>query len=385
MKIIVSPDSFKQCITATQAARAIGAGIQKAWPDAQITEVPMADGGEGTLKALVDATRGETVEIETFDPLRRPVEAEFGVCGGETGVVEMAAASGLQHLNPSEQNPLVTSTHGTGKLIRSALEAGVKEIIVAIGGSATVDGGTGLAEQLGIRFFDAKGKLLRDLCGGKLTEIARFDAENLDPRIKECRISVACDVQNPLTGPVGAAAVYGPQKGATPEQVSVLQKGLENLATVIERETGRNVSNLPGAGAAGGLGAGLVAFLGAELRSGVDTVIKAANLDAKIHGCDLAVTAEGQVDHQSAFGKVPSGIVQLGKKLSVPVVVLAGRLGSGWEKMLENGACAVMPIPTGPMTNKTAMQEAEKMLEYAARTMAQIWEAGAQYARGDKL
>ena len=377
MKVIVAPSALKESLTAQRAAQAIARGLRRADPSVELDLVPMADGGDGTAEALVSATGGRLLRVEAADPLGRPVQAAFGLLGGGgRAVVEMAAASGLALLAPQERNPLLTSTRGTGQLIRSALETGASEILVGIGGSATVDCGTGMAAELGVRFLDADGKLIENLCGGRLEDIRRVDTSGLDARLQGVRLTVACDVTNPLVGPQGAARVYAPQKGADAEAVRRLERGIENFACVVARDLGRDVSRMPGGGAAGGLGAGLVALLGAEMTSGVQAVIEASRLAERIRGGDLVVTSEGRVDEQTAFGKAPAGVAALARNHGVPVVVLAGSLGPGHEKLYECGVSAVFSICDRPMSLEAAMEGAEALMERVAEAVLRLYQAG---------
>ena len=378
MKVTVAPDSFKESISSVQAAGAIGRGLRAAEPDVELELVPMADGGEGTVEALVAATGGRRVRSGARDPLGRPVEVDFGVCGDDrTAVIEMAAASGLALLRPQERNPCLTSTRGTGELIRAALEAGAERIIVGIGGSATVDCGMGMAAELGVRFLDAEGKPIQDCSGGRMGEVRAVDLSGLDPRLKRVRITVACDVKNPLLGPQGAARVYAPQKGADADMVQRLERGMESLARLISAQLGRDVADMPGSGAAGGLGAGLVAFLGAELKSGVETVTQAAQLRDRMRGSQLVITGEGQVDGQSAFGKVPAGVAALARAERIPVVALCGACGPGYEDLYRLGVHAILSICDRPMPLELALEQAERLLERAAESVMRLWQAAA--------
>jgi glycerate kinase len=339
----------------------------------------MADGGEGTVEALVAATGGQVVLAQAADPLGRPIRAAFGLCaGGSLAVIEMAAASGLALLKPGERDPLRASTRGTGMLMRAALDAGARRILVGIGGSATVDGGTGMAAALGARFLGPDGRHIPDPGGGRLQDIRSVDLSGLDPRLKSAELTVACDVTNPLVGPEGAARVYGPQKGARPAEVERLEAGLQNLALVIERDLGLDVRAGPGGGAAGGLGAGLAAFLGARLASGVQTVMEAARLQQRLAGSDLVLTGEGRADAQSACGKVPAGVAGLARQHGVPVVVLAGSIGPGYERLYDLGVAAVLSISDGPMALQTAFERTEALLEMAAASVLRLWLAARQ-------
>ena len=378
MKVTVAPDSLKESISAEQAAHAIGRGLKAADPAVLLELVPMGDGGEGTTDALVAATGGRKVKTPVVDPLGRAIEAEVGLCGdGRRAVLEMAAASGLALLAPQERNPLLTSTRGTGQLVRRALQAGVEQIVVCIGGSATVDCGTGMAAELGVRFVDARGDAIERPCGGRLEDIRRIDVSGLDSRLGRTRVRVACDVTNPLVGPEGAAPVYAPQKGADPAMVERLARGIESFAQVVRTELGKDVANLPGGGAAGGLGAGLHAFLGAELHRGVQLVIEAVGLVERMRGSDLAITAEGRIDGQSAFGKAPAGVAAVAREQGIPVVALAGALGPGYEKLYECGVTAAFSICDRAMPLETALAEAGQLMERAAESVFRLWlEAG---------
>jgi len=376
MKVAVAPDSFKESVSSVQAADAIGRGLRAADADLELALVPMADGGEGTVEAMVAATAGRRVSAPVHDPLGRPAEAEFGLLGGgRAAVIEMASASGLALLRPGERDPWLTSTRGTGELIRAALDLGVEEIIIGIGGSATVDLGTGMAHELGIRFIDAEGEVIEDCRGGRLKDMCRVDASGLDPRLEGVGITVACDVTNPLTGPQGAARVYGPQKGADAEMVSRLEAGMASLAEVLRRDLGKDVSDVPGAGAAGGLGAGLMAFLGAEPRSGAEAVIQAVRLAEKMRGSDLVITGEGRADGQSAFGKAPAAVARVARAQGVPTVMLCGARGDGYEKLYELGVRAVLPVCDRPMALESALKEAATLLERAAESVMRLWQA----------
>lgn len=326
-KVAIAPDSFKGSMTAMEAATCIETGLKKSLTGISCRKIPMADGGEGTVQAIVDATGGKFVKRTVTDALGRKVKATFGLSGdGRTAVMEMAEASGLALLKPRERNPLKTSTYGTGEMIKHALKFGVRKILIGIGGSATNDGGTGMASALGIRFLDARGKTVTP-DGGRLDKIVSIDISGIDPRLKGVEIEVACDVDNPLTGRNGAAQVYGPQKGATPEMVKQLDAGLRSLAAVIKKDLGLSILKVPGSGAAGGLGGGLMAFLGGRLRPGVDIVIDSVKLAKRIKGCDLVITGEGRMDHQTAFGKTPAGVARVAKEQNLPVIAICGCLG----------------------------------------------------------
>lgn len=337
MKIGIAPDSFKGSMTAMQAATCIEKGLRKALGNITVVKVPMADGGEGTAKTIADATGGRMVRRTVTGPLGQPVKASFGLSGdGRTAVIEMAEASGLALLRPAQRNPMRTSTRGTGELISHALKPGVKHLLVGIGGSATNDGGMGMARALGVRFLDKRGRDVAE--GGRgLARVAAIDMSGRDPRLAQVRVEVACDVNNPLTGPRGAAQVYAPQKGATPEMVAQLDAGLANLAAVIKRDLGKDVLKVPGAGAAGGLGAGLMAFLDGELRPGIAIVIDSVQLAKRLKGCHLVITGEGRMDGQTAHGKTPAGVAGVAKSLGLPVIAICGCLGPGVHQVLKIG------------------------------------------------
>jgi glycerate kinase len=366
VKIVVAPDSYKGSLSAVAVADAIARGAAAVFPGAQIARVPVADGGEGTVEALVVATGGHVEERTVRGPLGEPVRARWGVLGGAGGaVVEMAAASGLPLVLPARRDPRVTSTYGTGELLRAALDAGVRRVVLGIGGSATNDGGAGLARALGVRFLDAAGAELPE-GGAALARLDRIDLSGLDPRLSEVELEVACDVDNPLTGPRGASAIYGPQKGATPELVRVLDAALERYAAVARAATGRDVAGRPGAGAAGGLGAGLLFFTPARLRPGVEIVLEAAGFDALVRGADLVVTGEGRTDFQTAMGKAPAGVAAAAKRHGVPVVCLAGGLGDGADDVLARGVDALASTVPSPMTLEEAVLGGAALVEAAA-------------------
>lgn len=365
MKIVVAPDSYKGSLTAKEACDAMENGIRRVFPDTEVEKVPMADGGEGTVESLVAATGGQIFSREVTGPLGSPVRARYGILGdGETAVLEMAEASGLCLVPPALRNPMVTTTYGTGELIRAALDHGCRKFILGIGGSATNDGGAGMAQALGARFLDARGKELPP-GGGSLGQLHTIDISGLDVRLKECSFTVACDVDNPLTGPNGASRVFGPQKGATPEMVAELDRNLARYATVIEKQLGISVRTLPGAGAAGGLGAGMVTFLAATLRRGVEIVIEAVRLEDRIRGADLVLSGEGQCDFQTGRGKTPLGVTQAARRMGVPVILIAGAIGQGVEVLYRHGVQSVFSIVDRPMSPEEAMENAYGLLANA--------------------
>lgn len=384
MKIVVAPDSYKGSLGALAVAEAIERGVRAVFPDAEIAKVPIADGGEGTVDALVVATGGRVEELEVRGPLGEPVRARWGVLGaGDTAVIEMAAASGLPLVPRERRDPRVTTTYGTGELIRAALDAGLRRIVVGLGGSATNDGGAGMARALGVRLLDAAGAELPE-GGAALARLARIDVRGLDPRLAEAELIVACDVDNPLTGPRGASAVFGPQKGATPEGVRALDAALARFADIAAAATGRDVADRPGAGAAGGLGAGLLLFTPARLRPGVEIVLEATGFDALVRDADLVITGEGRTDAQTAMGKAPVGVAAAAKRHRVPVVCLSGGLGEGADEVLAAGIDAVASAVPGPMTLEEATRHAAPMVEAAAARVCRLLRVGAAIAaRGE--
>ncbi|MHC4716124.1 MAG: glycerate kinase [Planctomycetota bacterium] len=365
MRIVVAPDSFKETLSAVGVAEAVAAGLRDVDDGMSIDLCPMADGGEGTVEAMVAATGGQLRTADVFGPLGERREAQFGLLGdGRTAVVEMAAAAGLALVPPDKRNPMLTTTFGVGCLIRAALDAGAGRLVVGIGGSATVDGGTGCAQALGVVFVDKHGRLSPcGLAGGGLADIGRIDVSDRDPRIDGADIRVACDVTNPLTGPEGAAAVYGPQKGATPEMVARLESGLANLAAVVRRELGIDVEHLPGAGAAGGLGAGLVAFAGATLQSGIEIVAEAVGLRERVAGADLVVTGEGKFDAQSAHGKTAFGVARVAAAEGVPVICIPGQADADAPR---DAFRMVRPLVDGDVTVEQALTEPAPLLKRRA-------------------
>lgn len=363
MKIVIAPDSFKGSLSSPEAAEAIEAGIKKVSSSIETVKVPMADGGEGTAAALVGATGGILERVTVCDPLLRNTSSYYGILGdGCTAVIEMAAASGLVLLLPSERNPLLTSTYGTGQLILNALDRGCRKFIIGLGGSATNDGGTGMAKALGFRFTDIKGRELND-GGADLSRLHKIDVSGADSRIATCSFIAACDVQNPLTGPDGASAVFGPQKGASPDDVHVLDHALSRLSQIIQNDFGINPGIVPGAGAAGGMGAGVLFFLKAELKKGFAIVAEVTQLADKMKDASLVITGEGQSDYQTLMGKTPFGVAMLARKLGIPVLGISGSLGKGHDKLLAEGFTALHSL-TGPgITAEYSVANAAGLLE----------------------
>ena len=379
--IVVAPDKFKGSLTAEEAAAAMERGVRRVWPRARVVKAPMADGGEGTLRALVRATGGRIFHRRVMGPLGGPVRAAFGVLGdGKTAVIEMAEASGYRLVPAARRNPLVTTTYGTGELIMAALRRGCRRFIVGIGGSATNDGGAGMAQALGARLLDARGRELPSgIGGGALDRVAGFDFSGFQISNSRFEFLVASDVRNPLVGPRGASAVFGPQKGATPAMVKQLDANLRHWAKVIAGCGVRNaecksLTTFPGGGAAGGLGAGLRTFLGARFRPGVEIVIEHARLAEKLRGADLVITGEGRLDRSTLDGKAPLGVARLARRLGVPVIAIGGSLAPEAEATFRRaGFAAALPLMTGPMSLEEAMRQAGALLEATtARAMALV-------------
>jgi glycerate kinase len=366
MKIVLAPDSFKESLSAREVSAAMAKGVRAVRPDAVIDEVPLADGGEGTVEALIAATNGELKQSTVLGPCGDPIEAQWGLSGASrktTAVIEMAAASGLALVPADQRNPMLTTTYGTGQLINAAIEAGAAHIIMGIGGSATNDGGVGAAQAVGVRFYEKHDRLLEQyLAGGDLHKITRIDTEQRRERIRDVRIRVACDVNNPLCGPRGAAATYARQKGATPQQVKTLDNNLTHLAALIKRDLDIEVSQVPGAGAAGGLGAGLLAFFGATLESGVRLMLDELRFAERIADADLVITGEGKIDNQSMMGKVIAGVGRACCQARIPVIALTGTIGEGAEQTREvlDGYYAINP-PN--QTQETAFARTAEAIE----------------------
>ncbi|WP_091191341.1 glycerate kinase [Formivibrio citricus] len=378
MKIVIAPDSYKESLSAEEVADQIEAGFSEIFPDAEFVKLPMADGGEGTVSALVAATHGRIVRKTVTGPLGGPVEAFYGLTGdGCTAIIEMAAASGLELVPVDSRNPLRTTTYGTGELIRDALDSGVRHIIIGVGGSATNDGGVGMAQALGGRFLDQSGQQIAQ-GGGSLGLLDRIDMGQLDARLASCRIEVACDVTNPLTGPLGASAVFGPQKGATKEMIQLLDHGLARYSEIVKRDLGKDIAQVPGAGAGGGMGAATIAFLNAELRPGIEIVTQAAGLEAAVADADLVITGEGRIDSQTIHGKTPIGVARVAKRFSVPVIGIAGGLTSDVGVVHAHGIDAVFSVLYRFCVPHEALQEAAANVRMAARNIAAVLKMGQQ-------
>ncbi|ATH93949.1 glycerate kinase [Bacillus glycinifermentans] len=373
MKIVIAPDSFKESMTSMEAADCIKKGFATVLPDAEYVKIPVADGGEGTVQALVDATDGELIRKTVTGPLGTPVEAVYGLLGdGKTAVIEMAEASGLHLVPPDQRNPLVTTTRGTGELILDAAEKGALHIIIGLGGSATNDGGAGMASALGVKFLNKDGCEIGD-GGGSLSQIAAINTDGMHPKLKDIVFEAACDVDNPLTGPNGASSVFGPQKGASDNMVALLDDNLKHYARAIKKEMKCEADSLPGAGAAGGLGAGLKAFLKAELKSGVDIVLDTLSFSERIKGADLVITGEGKIDGQSIHGKTPVGVASRAAREGIPVIAVAGSLGEGCELVYDKGISALFSIVPGTRTLEDSLANGKAYLEHCARNIAAVW------------
>jgi glycerate kinase len=366
VKIVIAPDSFKGSVSAMEAAIAIEKGVKNYLPDVDTVLLPVADGGEGTMDSLVDATGGKKVQVEVKGPLGDLVVAEYGRLGdGKTCIIEMASASGLYLIPEERKNPLLTTTYGTGQLIKKALDDGCRHFILAVGGSATNDGGIGMLQALGMRLLDSTGKDV-GFGGDVLDQIVKIDDSNFDARIAESTFLIASDVQNPLVGPDGASHVFGPQKGATPEMVEKLDKKLKYFADLVCEKTGISLHDKPGAGAAGGIGGAFQAFFPSTMKRGIDIVIDYTHLAEALKGADLLITGEGQIDFQTASGKTPMGVAQEAQKQGVPTIALAGSIGRGIEDLYQYGIHSIHSIVNAPMSLQEAMERAPQLLEQKA-------------------
>ncbi|PQV86744.1 glycerate kinase [Cronobacter sakazakii] len=372
-KIVIAPDSFKESLSAMDVAKAIEAGFREIYPQAHYVCVPMADGGEGTVEAMVAATGGQIITTPVTAPLGNKVDGFFGLLGdGETAVVEMAAASGLHLVPTAQRDPRITTSYGTGELILAALERGVKAIVIGIGGSATNDGGAGMMQALGARFLDGEGCELAP-GGAALARLERLDLSALDPRLAQVSVTAACDVDNPLCGEKGASAVFGPQKGATPAMVSELDAALRRFGEQLEAATGKAIISAPGAGAAGGMGAALLGMLNAELRPGIEIVIESLGLAQAVRDADLVITGEGRLDSQSIHGKTPVGVARVAKQFQRPVVAIAGSLTPDYQIVHEHGIDAAFSVIDRIVTLQEALDDAERNLRVTARNVAALW------------
>lgn len=376
MKILVAPDSFKGSLSSKEVLKAISEGIRRAIDiDAEIVGLPIADGGEGTVDALITSLGGKIIDVDVLGPLGNVVKGYFGVLNDGTAVIEMAASSGLNLVPNDMRNPLITTTYGVGQLIKEALDAGCRKFIIGLGGSATNDGGAGMIQALGVKLLDEDGKDI-PYGGGNLHKLKKVDTSSIDKRVYESSFIVASDVTNPLCGEYGASAVYGPQKGATPEMVEILDRNLKHYSSVIKETLGKDFSDVPGAGAAGGLGFSLMAFLNAKIRSGIDIVMEASNIDEKVKSCDIVITGEGNTDFQTAYGKAPAGIARIAKKYGKPVVILSGGLGKNYKDLYDVGVTSMFSIVDRPMTLQEAMINAKKLIADRTEDIIRIFISG---------
>ncbi len=373
MKIVIAPDSFKESLDALAVAQAIETGFKRVLPQAQYDLIPMADGGEGTVQSLVDGTNGSIERVSVTGPLGECVWASFGVSGdGEVAFIEMSAASGLHLVPLAQRNPLTTTSYGTGELIQAALDQGVKRIILGLGGSATNDAGAGMLQALGARFLDERGQMIT-WGGAALASVARVDLSQLDERLANTQIQVACDVDNPLCGVHGASAVFAPQKGATPQQVMQLDHALAHFAEVVRLQLGLEIAAHAGAGAAGGMGAGLMLLPQVQMQSGVQIVAEAVRLAERMGDADLVITGEGCMDGQSVHGKTPIGVARVAKQFDKPVIALVGSLGEGYEAVYAQGIDAVFPIIRQVGDLSMVLSQAESNLISVAENVARMF------------
>ncbi len=372
MRILICPDSFKDCLPARQVAEHLANGIKRVLLEVEIKILPLADGGEGTVRSLLDSAGGHIEKVKALDPLLRPIDSFYGILGdGQTAVIEMAAASGLELLKSDERNPMITSTYGTGELIKHAMDKGCKKIIIGLGGSATNDGGMGAAMALGVKFYDADGKELKQ-GGGFLGNLQKLDTSGLDIRLNNCKILLACDVTSTLFGSEGASYLFGPQKGADVAQVKQLDLNLQHYASVIKEHTGKDLGNIPGSGAAGGMAVGLMAFTNAEIKKGFDVIKELVQLEQWISWADYIITGEGKMDFQTQFGKTPSGVANIAVKHNKPVIAVAGALGEGYEVLYEIGLTSIFPIVDRPMQLSEAINRAGILLEETAERIFRL-------------
>ncbi|WP_338214841.1 glycerate kinase family protein [Companilactobacillus muriivasis] len=374
MKIVLAPDSYKNSLTAKEVAQSLRKGFERVYPDAEYVNVPMADGGEGTVQSLVDAKQGQIMTAEVVNPLGNKTEAHYGMINdGKVAVIEMAEASGIQFINQFTQNPYITTTFGTGELIKSAIQNGAKTIIIGIGGSATNDGGAGMAQALGAHLLDDKGEELQ-YGGAMLEKLDHIDVSEMMPELADVKVIIASDVTNPLTGPNGASHVFGPQKGASPEMVEFLDGALSHYAHVLKRDLNKDLEQVAGAGAAGGLGAGLLAFTNSEMRSGVDIVVDYTDLKDKVKDADVVVTGEGQIDFQTKFGKTPIGVAKATKAVNpdATVIAVAGSVGEKISELYPLGIDAIFTCVPGVEELSTAIQNTDKNLQQVAENIGRL-------------
>ncbi|MEC5306151.1 glycerate kinase [Bacillus thuringiensis] len=378
MKVVIASNSYKESLKAIEVCEAIERGFRAIFPNAQYVKIPIGDGGEGTVESLVDATGGRIISISVTGPLRESVQAFYGVSKDKkTAFIEMAAASGLQHVPVEKRNPLITTTKGTGELILHALNQGAEYIILGLGGSATNDGGAGMLAALGVRFINDKGEVI-DPSGGTLHSIVAIDFSQMDPRLKGVKIEAACDVDNPLVGMQGASFVFGRQKGANIEMMKELDENLKHYANILKRYVSSDVSEIPGAGAAGGMGAAVISVLKGDLRRGIEIVLDYTNFDKHIEDADLIITGEGRIDEQTAYGKAPVGVAGRAKRFSVPVIAIGGSVSSDYSAVYEKGIDAVFSITTRPMTLEEAYRVAEENIEMTTKNIATVWKIASE-------
>jgi glycerate kinase len=376
MNIIIAPDSLKESLSADKVAQAIAKGILKVFPQAFITQMPMADGGEGTVQALVRATNGKIINVEARDSLMRLISSFYGVLGdGKTAVIEVEAASGIELLRKEERNPMIASSYGTGELIKDALDRGYRKFIIGLGGSAMNDAGSGILSALGAEILTKDGTKVKD-GGADLKHAVSIEYTFLDSRLKECCFKLACDVTNPLTGRQGASYVFGPQKGASDEMVVELDEALINYGNLLQKITGKDIASIPGTGAAGGIASSFLAFFKTELVPGFQMVAELSGLLNRIKEADMIITAEGKTDHQTLSGKVPSGISKLAKEAGIPAFILTGAIGKGAEELYQQGATAILPLGDKPMSLVESMARTEELLEDTTERLGRIILAG---------
>ncbi len=367
MKILLAPDSFKGSMTSVQIIKYIEEIALTHFNPLEIVKVPIADGGEGTVDAIVLASgnRGIFKTINVIDPLGRDISAKYGIIDGKTAIIEMAQASGLPLISADERNPLITTSFGTGQLLKAAIQEGIRDIVIGIGGSATNDGGIGAMKALGIKFLDSEGKDVGS-GGNALAKVKNIDISEIDAQVKECHFTIICDVSNPITGPEGATYTFGPQKGADEEMLKILEAGMINYAKVLNKKFNIDVDSIFGGGAAGGLGASLAVFLNAEMRPGIETVLDTVNFDDLLENVDLVITGEGRIDGQSVYGKVPVGVASRCKKKNIPVIAIVGSIGQDAFKVYEYGITSIFPIVNSPMSLESAMCNAEILIKDTA-------------------
>ncbi|PGX02347.1 glycerate kinase [Bacillus sp. AFS033286] len=378
MKVVIASDSYKESLKAIEVCEAIERGFRAIFPKAEYVNLPIGDGGEGTVKSLVDATGGRIILLDVTGPLRERVQAFYGMSkDNKTAFIEMAAASGLQHVPIEKRNPLITTTKGTGELILHALEQGAEHIMLGLGGSATNDGGAGMLSALGVRFINGEGEVIEP-SGGMLHSIATIDFSRMDSRLSHTKIEAACDVDNPLIGVRGASFVFGGQKGATVEMQKELDENLQHYANILKRYLSFDVSNIPGAGAAGGMGAAVSAVLKGSLRRGIEIVLDYTNFNKHIEDADLIITGEGRIDEQTAYGKAPVGVAERAKHFHIPVIAIGGSVSPKYSAVYEKGIDAVFSITSSPMTLEEAYKVAEENVEITAKNIAAVWKIASE-------